>query len=47
MREETDYVECTNQFKDDETVIIEPWVDRVDHLKVTIIGISNTPYHKG
>lgn len=47
MREETDYVEATNQFKGDNTVIIEPWVDRVDHLRIIIVGIQGTPFDKG
>lgn len=47
IREEVDYTEAVNEFKGDDTVIIEPWVDRLDHLRVTVIGTKSTPYDKG
>jgi ubiquitin-protein ligase len=47
IREEVDYVEAVVLFGDDPTVSIQPWSDRLDHLKVTIIGIENTPFAGG
>ncbi len=47
MREETDYSEASKQYENDDTVTIEPWVDRLDHLRVTILGVKDTPYEDG
>ncbi|MHA1871664.1 MAG: ubiquitin-conjugating enzyme E2 [Promethearchaeota archaeon] len=47
MREETDYQEAVEAFKNDPTVIIEPWGMSVDHIRLTIIGIPGTPYEGG
>ncbi|MHA1273259.1 MAG: ubiquitin-conjugating enzyme E2 variant [Promethearchaeota archaeon] len=47
MREETDYTEALEVFKDDEYVILEPWGRSIDHLRLTIIGKEGTPYAKG
>ncbi|MHA1105340.1 MAG: hypothetical protein ACTSPN_06415 [Promethearchaeota archaeon] len=40
MREETDYSEALEAFKDDKNVIIEPWGRSIDHLRLTIIVAS-------
>ncbi|MHA1624803.1 MAG: ubiquitin-conjugating enzyme E2 variant [Promethearchaeota archaeon] len=47
MREETDYSEALEAFKDDKNVIIEPWGRSIDHLRLTIIGKEGNPYYKG
>ena len=47
MREETDYAEALEAFKDDPSVVIEPWGRSIDHLRLTIHGKENTPYYKG
>lgn len=47
MREETDYTESLEVFKDDGNVILEPWGRSIDHLRLTIIGKEGTPYAKG
>ena len=46
MREEADYSTAVQTFKGESTVDIQPWVDRLDHLRVTITGIKDTPYKK-
>ncbi|MBY9011943.1 MAG: ubiquitin-conjugating enzyme E2 [Candidatus Lokiarchaeota archaeon] len=47
MREETDYTEALEAYKDDANIIIEPWGRSIDHLRLTIIGKEGTPYGKG
>jgi ubiquitin-protein ligase len=47
VREEADYSEAVQTFKGESTVDIQPWVDRLDHLRVTITGIKDTPYEGG
>jgi len=47
MREETDYTEAIETYKDDAYIIIEPWGRSIDHLRLTIIGKEGTPYGKG
>ena len=47
MREETDYTEALEAYKDDANIIIEPWGRSIDHLRLTIIGKEGTPYNKG
>lgn len=47
MREEVDYSEAVQTFQGDSTIDIQPWVDRLDHLRVTITGIKDTPYENG
>lgn len=47
MREETDYQEAVEAFKSEPTVILEPWGMSVDHLRLTIKGIDDTPYAGG
>ena len=47
MREETDYTEVIETYKEDPNVIIEPWGRSIDHLRLTIIGKDGTPYAKG
>jgi ubiquitin-conjugating enzyme (huntingtin interacting protein 2) len=47
MREEVDYTEAVQTFKGEATIDIQPWVDRLDHLRVTISGIKDTPYENG
>ena len=43
MREETDYTEAIEAYKNDEYVIIEPWGRSIDHLRLTILGKESTP----
>jgi len=38
MREETDYAEALDAYKDNPLVILEPWGRSIDHLRLTIIG---------
>ena len=47
MREETDYAEALEAFKDDPSVVIEPWGRSIDHLRLTIHGKEGTPYYRG
>jgi ubiquitin-protein ligase len=47
MREETDYSEAIEAFKEDKNVILEPWGRNIDHLRLTIIGKEQTPFAKG
>ena len=47
MREETDYTEAIETYKDEAYVIIEPWGRSIDHLRLTIIGKEGTSYGKG
>ncbi len=47
MRAEVDYTEAINTFRNDELVIINPWTDRLDHFRITIIGKKGTPYDGG
>ena len=47
IREETDYTEAIEAYKDDPFIIIEPWGRSVDHLRLTIIGKKGTPYGGG
>ncbi len=47
MREEVDYSEASEAFKDDQYVTIEPWGMVVDHLRLIIKGRPNTPYEGG
>jgi len=47
VREETDYAEALEAYKDDQFVIIEPWGRSIDHLRLTILGKDGTPYSKG
>jgi len=47
MREETDYAETIEAYKDDDYVILEPWGKSIDHLRLTIIGKEDTPYEDG
>lgn len=47
MREEVDYSEAAEAYKDDQYVIIEPWGMAVDHLRLIIKGRPNTPYAGG
>ena len=47
IREETDYTEAIETYKDEPTVILEPWGRSIDHLRLTIIGKKGTPYADG
>jgi ubiquitin-conjugating enzyme (huntingtin interacting protein 2) len=47
MREETDYQESVEAFKANKNVLIEPWGMSVDHIRLTIKGLPNTPYKNG
>jgi len=47
MREEVDYTEAVETFKDEVLVRLEPWGMNVDHLRLTITGRENTPYAGG
>jgi ubiquitin-conjugating enzyme (huntingtin interacting protein 2) len=47
MREETDYAEALEAYKDNPLVILEPWGRSIDHLRLTIIGKPKTPYEGG
>ncbi len=47
MREETDYQAAVEAFKDESSVIIEPWGMSVDHIRLTIKGVSGTPFDGG
>ena len=47
MREEVDYTEAVESFKDINLVRIEPWGMNVDHLRLTITGTEGTPYAGG
>ena len=44
MREETDYTEAIEAYKNEPSVILEPWGRSIDHLRLTIIGKKGTPY---
>ncbi|MFX1419678.1 MAG: ubiquitin-conjugating enzyme family protein [Promethearchaeota archaeon] len=47
IREETDYTEAIEAYKNDPLVILEPWGRSIDHLRLTIIGKKGTPYADG
>ncbi|MHA1339539.1 MAG: ubiquitin-conjugating enzyme family protein [Promethearchaeota archaeon] len=47
MREETDYQEAVEAFKDDPYVIIQPWGMSVNHIRLIIKGLPGTPYEGG
>ena len=47
MREEVDFAEATEAFKDDPSITIEPWGMSVDHLRLLIRGREGTPYEGG
>lgn len=49
MREEVDFAECVEAFAGDETVTIEPWQSggEINHLRLTIRGIKDTPFDGG
>ena len=47
MREETDYQAAIEAFRDENSVIIEPWGLNVSHIRLTIKGISGTPFNGG
>ncbi|MHA1271171.1 MAG: ubiquitin-conjugating enzyme E2 [Candidatus Helarchaeota archaeon] len=47
MREEVDYLEASKKYANDKYVNIEPWVDRIDHIRLTIFGKEGTPYEGG
>ena len=47
MREEVDYADAVEIFKDDPLVKIEPWGMNVDHLRLRISGREGTPYDGG
>ncbi|MFX0103834.1 MAG: ubiquitin-conjugating enzyme E2 [Candidatus Hodarchaeota archaeon] len=49
MREETDFAECIESFANNGYVTLEPWQDggSIDHLRLTIRGMENTPYEGG
>ncbi len=47
MREETDYTEAIEIYKDDEYITLEPWGRSIDHLRLRIVGKNGTPYAKG
>ena len=47
MREEIDYSEAIETYKNDEHVILEPWGRNINHLRLAIIGKNGTPYGKG
>ena len=47
IREETDYTEAIEAYKNDANVILEPWGRSIDHLRLTIIGKKGTPYAEG
>ena len=47
MREEVDYSEATDAFKNDPYVKIEPWGQEINHLRLTITGRPGTPYDGG
>ena len=38
IREETDYTEAIEAYKNEPAVILEPWGRSIDHLRLTIIG---------
>ncbi len=44
MREEIDYAEALQRFKDDPHITITPWDRSVNHLRVTITGRAGTQY---
>ena len=47
MREEVDYTEAVETFKDEKLVRLEPWGMNVDHLRLTITGREGTSYVGG
>ena len=47
IREETDYTEALESYKDDHHIILEPWGRSIDHLRLTIIGKKGNPYADG
>ena len=48
IREEVDYTEAMEAFKDESHIKLEPWGGMsVDHLRLTITGRPNTPYDTG
>ncbi len=44
MREEIDYIEALQRFKNNPHITIMPWGRNVNHLRVTITGQAGTPY---
>ena len=47
MREEQDYMQACGRFLNDPYVTIEPWSDRINHLRIIILGKKGTPYEGG
>ena len=47
MREEVDLSEAIKNFEETPSVKIEPWKESVNHLRLTIMGRSGTPYEGG
>ena len=47
LREETDYSEALEVYKDDEYISIEPWGTNIDHLRLVILGKHGTSYGGG
>ncbi len=47
IREEVDYTEALEAFKDNTYIKLEPWGMSVDHLRLTITGRPSTPYDGG
>ena len=47
LREETDYSEALEAYKDDDYISIEPWGTNIDHLRLVIIGKRGTTYGGG
>ena len=46
-RDEVDYLEASKKYADDPYITIEPWVDRVDHIRLIIKGKEDTPFENG
>ena len=47
MREENDYGDAIEQYKDDQYIILEPWGRSINHLRLVIIGKKGNPYAEG
>ena len=47
MREEKDFAQAQETYENDATIEIEPWAMSVDHLRLMIHGIPDTPYDGG
>ena len=47
MREENDYGDAIEQYKDDPSIILEPWGRSINHLRLLIIGKKGNPYAEG